>query len=68
MSEVAPQPPEQIEAEDVMTYVRFVLSHPGMSRWLKDALASAMERDPISVLNDLELLSLITRSRIRRDL
>lgn len=63
MSEVEPRPSAAIEADSAETHFRFVLDHPGMSQWLKDALAGAMERDPISVLNDLEILSVITRLR-----
>lgn len=40
-----------------------MLGHPGMSAWLKTALSDALHRDPISVLNDLEILNLILRNR-----
>jgi len=43
--------------------ISFVLAHPGMSSWLKTALSDALHRDPISVLNDLEILNLILRNR-----
>ncbi|MDG5746601.1 hypothetical protein P8Q88_00255 [Qipengyuania sp. XHP0207] len=36
--------------------IDWVLAHPGMSDWLKQSLRSARERDPVEVLNDLELL------------
>jgi len=42
--------------------INWVLSHQGMSPWLKRALATAMERHPIEVLNDLEILSHLLRS------
>jgi hypothetical protein len=43
--------------------ISFVLSHSGMSAWLKNALSSALDRHPIEVLNDLEILNLILRNR-----
>lgn len=43
--------------------VSFVLSPPGMSTWLKNALSGALDRHPIEVLNDLEILDLILRNR-----
>ncbi len=43
--------------------ISFVLDHPGMSVWLKSALRDALPRDPICVLNDLEILNLILRKR-----
>ncbi len=41
----------------------FVMAHPGMSVWLKNALSSALDRHPVEVLNDLEILNLILRNR-----
>lgn len=43
--------------------IDWVLAHPGMSPWLKTALISARERDPIEVLNDLEILNLLLRTQ-----
>lgn len=43
--------------------VDFILNHPDMSPWLKDALTTAMDRDPSAVLNDLEMLNFVFRSR-----
>ncbi len=43
--------------------ISYALSHPGISAWLKHALRSALDRDPIAVLNDLEILSLMLRKR-----
>jgi len=34
-----------------------------MSDWLKTALQEALPRDPIAVLNDLEILNLVLRKR-----
>lgn len=42
--------------------INWVLSHQGMSPWLKMALATARERHPIEVLNDLEILDHLLRT------
>jgi hypothetical protein len=34
-----------------------------MSPWLKEALTTARDRDPIDVLNDLEILNHLLRTR-----
>ena len=43
--------------------IEWVLSRSNMSQWLKDALAAARDRDPIDVLNDLEILNYLLRTR-----
>jgi len=48
--------------------IDFVLNHPGMSSWLKDALATAVERDPSAVLNDLEVLNFVFRAKAAESL
>ena len=45
--------------------ITWVLSHPGMSDWLKDALRAARDREPIEVLNDVEILYLLLGQRSR---
>ena len=47
--------------------IDWVLAHPRMSDWLKQSLRSARDREPVDVLNDLELLQnlLGDRSRIQ---
>ena len=42
--------------------IAWVLAHPGTSAWLKDALRGARERDPVEVLNELEILNLLLRT------
>lgn len=42
--------------------IAWVLAHPGMSPWLKEALRSARQRDPVEVLNELEILNLLLRT------
>jgi hypothetical protein len=41
--------------------IDWVLSRSGMSSWLKSALATARDRDPIDLLNDLEILNHVLR-------
>lgn len=43
--------------------IAFVLEHPAMSVWIKQALTSALDRPPAEVLNDLEILNQILRLR-----
>lgn len=40
-------------------HAAFVLQHPWMSRWIKNAVREAMDEDPLSVLNDIEVLCVI---------
>lgn len=42
--------------------IDWVLSHTDMSDWLKHALRGARDRDPVDLLNELEMLDhLLTR-------
>ena len=40
-----------------------VLADPAASFWLKDALSSALERDPVDAANDAEVLSQLLDQR-----
>jgi hypothetical protein len=40
----------------------WVLSSPHMSAWLKNALSTARDRDPVTVLTDLEILNQVLRT------
>lgn len=40
-----------------------VLAHPGMSLWLKETLGAALERDPVDILIDLDILNHLLRAR-----
>ncbi len=42
--------------------IAWVLAHPGTSAWLKEALRAARERNPVEVLNELEILNLLLRN------
>lgn len=61
-----PQKPGIITQSAMEQQLSFVMAHPGMSTWLKTALSDALHRDPVSVLNDLEILNLILRNRSER--
>lgn len=54
--------PNDDELEKNQKRIAWVLAHPGVSPWLKEALQAARERDPVDVLNELEILSLLLRS------
>jgi len=58
-----PQEPVVAARSEMEEHISFVLAHPGMSGWLKTALSDALHRDPISVLNDLDILNFILRNR-----
>lgn len=38
------------------TRIAWVLNHPDMSDWLKQALRTAVDVDPVGLQNDVELL------------
>lgn len=42
--------------------IAWVLERPQISPWLKAALTGARARDPIDVLNELEILNLLLRA------
>ncbi len=43
--------------------IRQILNGPGTSYWLKNALTSALNRDPVDAVNDAELLAIVLRHR-----
>ena len=45
--------------------IAWILAHPRMSPWLTEALRGARERDPVEVLNELEILNLLLRTDCR---
>jgi hypothetical protein len=40
-----------------------ILSGPGTSHWLKNALTTALDRDPVDAVNDAELLTMVLGHR-----
>ena len=55
MASVARQEPEILRSV-ANARIDWVLNHPHMSDWLKAALRSARELDPVAVQNDIEML------------
>jgi hypothetical protein len=45
-----------------------ILADPETSQWLKSALQSAAERNPIEALNDALVLAATLEERLRREL
>lgn len=43
--------------------IDWVIAHPGMSAWLKQALKSAVSRNPVELLNDLEIMNALIRAK-----
>lgn len=41
-----------------------ILADPSVSFWLKDALRSALDRDPVDAWKDTDLLTVILRERV----
>ncbi len=48
---------------DIEQQIAWVVAHPGTSDWLRSALLAAADRDPVHLLNDLEILCLLLRSK-----
>jgi hypothetical protein len=48
-----------------MPEIEQVLSDPAASYWLKFALRSALERDPVDAANDAEVLACLLEKRCR---
>ena len=44
--------------------IRQILNGPGTSYWLKYALTTALDRDPVDAVNDAELLAMILGHRV----
>lgn len=55
--------PSEEHLLDPDAQIAWVLAHPTMSPWLKDALRTALDQDPIHVLNDLEVLRHVLNAR-----
>jgi hypothetical protein len=46
--------------------IRQILSGPGTSTWLKNALTAALDRDPVDAVNDAELLAMVLGHRAEK--
>lgn len=43
--------------------IQEVMDHPATSKWLREALRAALERDPCDAANDAELLATVLAVR-----
>ena len=63
--------PAKIDLISTERRIHQALAHPALSEWLKDTLRAALERDPLALANDLELLGHLlrpwTEARIARE-
>lgn len=55
-----PPPDDALTTNDQR--IAWILAHPRTSPWLKDALRAARARDPVELLNELEILTLLLRA------
>lgn len=55
-----PPPDDALTTNDQR--IAWILAHPGTSAWLKDALRAARAHDPVELLNELEILTLLLRA------
>lgn len=53
--------PHEIDVLNTERRIRRALAHPAFSNWLKNALRTALECNPLILANDLELLGHLLR-------
>jgi hypothetical protein len=56
---------KEIEGDAELPQIDEVLRDPAASFWLKDALRSALERDPVDAANDARVLARLLDRRCR---
>lgn len=54
-----------VEGQDEDLEVGAVLADPSTSRWLKQSIESALQRDPVDALNDALVLAAVLDSHLR---
>ena len=59
------QPPSEGNAETPIPSVEEIFSDPAATLWLRQALRTALSRDPVDAANDAELLARILDRRCR---
>ena len=52
-----------ITRKNVFSVIETVMKDPSASYWLRDALKSALQRDPVDAANDAEFLALVLQAR-----
>ncbi|MDE2344401.1 MAG: hypothetical protein KGL63_13620 [Betaproteobacteria bacterium] len=57
-----------IDTKNIDTEARIVLQSQDASGWIKIALASALERDPVDAVNDAEFLSFLLSRRLNANM
>ena len=57
---------QQIDEDPQLPQIEEVLRDPAASFWLKDALNSALARDPVDAANDAEVLARLLDRRCRQ--
>ena len=57
---------QQIDEDPELPQIEEVLRDPAASFWLKDALNSALARDPVDAANDAEVLARLLDRRCRQ--
>jgi len=50
---------------DIDYTIGLVLADPAASYWIKDALRSALDRDPVDAVNDAEVLAKILKHKVK---
>lgn len=50
---------------DIDYTIGLVLADPAASYWIKDALRSALTRDPVDAVNDAEVLAKILKHKVK---
>lgn len=54
---------DDTEIQEAERRIKWVLEHENIHPWVKDSLLAALECDPVSALNDAELLLHLIRAR-----
>lgn len=54
-----------VEGQDEVLNAGAVLADPAASRWLKQSIESALQRDPVDALNDALVLAAVLDGHLR---
>jgi hypothetical protein len=55
----------RVEGQDEVLDAGAVLADPAASRWLKQSIESALQRDPVDALNDALVLAAVLDGHLR---
>lgn len=56
----------EVNADNVKEVIESVLASPSMSHWIKTALLTTLQRDPVDATNDAQLLADILAAHCER--